>query len=151
MGFSSCRENVLQGPCAFDEIFLWAASREPLRQRAHFQENGRCVGMWNWFLQIHRAQGVGVELLPGDTKPPCNQGRVQRTSTLIAQLGAVQDYFSPFCVSEMFCPHLDKLGKLISMAKSLPSPSTSSAESWMLTLQTTGFRRISFEGTCGLV
>lgn len=66
-----------------------------------------------------------------------------------AGVGVVHVYYAPFCVSETFRPHSDKWQEHVQVAKSLPAPVSALGETLMLTLQGTGFGKISFEATCG--
>lgn len=63
---------------------------------AHLQENDRCVEVWDRLLQIHREQGMGAELLPGETKPPYRRGRIQGVAPLPQELGLLTSLSLPF-------------------------------------------------------
>lgn len=132
-GLSFCREDLLR-----DEIFLGAESWGPLRQVLTFQENDRCVGIWNRLLQIHREQGWGQSSC--QEKPNLRPGGDgSREFQLCLRSWAAP--FSPpplaFCVSKYSVLIRTNRGEVISMAKPLSAPSSPSGEAPTLTLQGT--------------
>lgn len=70
------------------------SGQKALRESAHFQENGRCVGIWE--LVPSNPQRVGRSSLPGEIILPCNQGGIERASTLSHKPGLFISIPFPF-------------------------------------------------------
>lgn len=95
---------------------------------AHLQENDRYVGVWDRVPQIHREQGVGAEILPGETKPPHRRGRIQGASPLPQELGLLSSLSLPFACLRYSVLIRTNREKMLQMAKPLSAPSSPSGE-----------------------